>query len=56
MLDPIMNVWDCGPFPPILQEAGGYFGNWQGIPTIHAGEAMATTEVLLPDVLALLRE
>ena len=27
MLDPIMNVWDCAPFPPILKEAGGYFGD-----------------------------
>lgn len=55
MLDPIMNVWDCGPFPPILQEAGGYFGDWQGNATIFAGEAMATTQTLLPDVLALIR-
>ena len=23
MLDPIMNAWDCGPFPVILREAGG---------------------------------
>lgn len=55
MLDPIMNVWDCGPFPPILAEAGGYFGDWQGNPTIYAGEAMATTQALLPEVLALIR-
>jgi histidinol-phosphatase len=51
MLDPIMNAWDCGPFPPILEEAGGYFGDWQGTPTIHGGEAMATTQTLLPEVL-----
>jgi myo-inositol-1(or 4)-monophosphatase len=51
MLDPIMNTWDCGPFPPILEEAGGYFGDWQGNRTIHGGEAMATTQVLLPEVL-----
>ncbi|MBI5300794.1 MAG: inositol monophosphatase family protein [Chloroflexi bacterium] len=51
MLDPIMSVWDCGPFPPILQEAGGYFGDWRGNVTIHGNEALATTQVLLPDVL-----
>jgi histidinol-phosphatase len=51
MLDPIMNEWDCGPFIPILQEAGGYFGDWQGNPTIYSREAMATTQELLPDVL-----
>jgi histidinol-phosphatase len=54
MLDPIMNVWDCAPFPPILREAGGYFGDWQGNPTIYANEAMATTQSLLPEVLTLI--
>ena len=54
MLDPIMNAYDCGPFPPILKEAGGYFGDWQGKPTIHGNEAMATTQRLLPEVLALI--
>jgi histidinol-phosphatase len=51
MLDPIMCDWDCGPFPPILSEAGGYFGDWQGNTTIHAKEGMATTRALLPEVL-----
>lgn len=52
MLDPVMSSWDCGPFPPILQEAGGFFGDWQGHATIYGGEAMSTTQVLLPEVLA----
>jgi histidinol-phosphatase len=56
MLDPIMSVWDCAPFPPILQEAGGTFGDWEGHPTIYAGEAMATNGALLPEVLALLQD
>jgi histidinol-phosphatase len=55
-LDPVMSSWDCGPFPPILHEAGGYFGDWQGNVTIHGGEAMATTQRLLPEVLDLIRE
>lgn len=54
MLDPKMSVWDCGPFPPILSEAGGYFGDWKGNATIHANEAMATTQALLPQVLEIL--
>jgi myo-inositol-1(or 4)-monophosphatase len=53
MLDPIMNPWDCGPFPPILREAGGYFGDWSGNESIYAGEAMSTTRGLLPEVLRL---
>jgi myo-inositol-1(or 4)-monophosphatase len=55
MLDPIMSVWDCGPFPPIFKEAGGYFGDWEGNPTIHAKEAMSTTNTLLPEVLDVLK-
>jgi histidinol-phosphatase len=55
MLDPIMNAWDCAPFPPILREAGGYFGDWQGNPTIYGNEALTTTQVLLPKVLTLTR-
>src|SRR5262249_45017515 len=30
MLDPVMNVWDCAPLLPILQEAGGTFTDWNG--------------------------
>ena len=56
MLDPIMSAWDCAPFPPILAEAGGYFGDWRGNSTIHAKEAMSTTQALLPEVLALLHD
>ena len=51
MLDPAMNVWDCAPFPPILKEAGGFFGDWQGRDTIYGNEAIATTQALLPQVL-----
>ena len=56
MLDPLMSDWDCGPFPPILSEAGGYFGDWRGNVTIHGGEALSTTQQLLPEVLALIQE
>jgi myo-inositol-1(or 4)-monophosphatase len=55
MVDPIMNVWDCGPFPVILEEAGGYFGDWKGNVTMIAGEALATTQTLLPQVLGVLQ-
>ena len=54
-LDPVMALWDCGPFPPIFREAGGYFGDWHGNEgRIDAGEALATTPALLPQVLRLL--
>ncbi|HSK98850.1 MAG TPA: inositol monophosphatase family protein [Rubrobacteraceae bacterium] len=55
MLDPVMNHWDCAPFPPILREAGGYFGDWSGNETIYANEALSTTSTLLPEVLRLIQ-
>jgi len=55
MLDPIMAVWDCAPFPPIFREAGGYFGDWQGNETIYTTRSVATSLVLLPEVLAALK-
>lgn len=55
MLDPIMSPWDCAPFPPILQEAGGYFGDWQGNATIYGREALSAPRQLLPEVLGLIR-
>ena len=54
MLDPIMSDWDCGPWPVILAEAGGYFGDWQGNSTIYGKEALSTTNTLLAEVLALI--
>ncbi|HEX7004456.1 MAG TPA: inositol monophosphatase family protein [Trueperaceae bacterium] len=56
MLDPVMNPWDCGPFPVLLEEAGGYFGNWSGERTIYGGEALSTTSLLLAEVLAQIDE
>lgn len=55
MLDPIMNAWDCGPFPVLLREAGGYFGDWAGNETLYAEEGLSTTQALLPEVLKLIR-
>lgn len=54
MLDPAMNPWDCGPFVTILQEAGGYFGDWHGNPTLHANEGLATNGVLRDQIIRLL--
>lgn len=55
MLDPIMNVWDSAPFPVILKEAGGYFGDWMGNPTIYGSEGLATNGELLTDLLRLIQ-
>ncbi len=54
MLDPIMNPWDCAPFIPILKEAGGYFGDWQGNSTIYNNEAISCTASVKNQLLALI--
>lgn len=46
MIDPIMNIWDCGPFPVILREAGGFFGSWRGEEGHTHGEALACNAAL----------
>jgi len=54
-LDPYMQVWDCGPYPIIMKEAGGYFGSWSGEDGHAHGEALATNAALKPEVLKLMR-
>ena len=54
MLDPVLNPYDCAPFPPILREAGGYFGDWSGNETIYGQEGLSTTPALLPQLLRLI--
>jgi fructose-1,6-bisphosphatase/inositol monophosphatase family enzyme len=54
MVDPIMNVWDCAPFLPILTEAGGRFTSREGEATIHGGSAVASNGALHDEVLRIL--
>ena len=54
MLDPAMYAWDCGPFPVILAEAGGSFGDWRGTETIHGGDAVSVNAALRDPLLRLL--
>lgn len=56
MCDPIMNVWDCGPFQVIMEEAGGTFTDWKGNATIYGGESLATNGVLFEPVMRLIRD
>jgi histidinol phosphatase-like enzyme (inositol monophosphatase family) len=55
MLDPAMYVWDAAPFQVILEEAGGTFTDWQGEPTIHNHESLATNGALLDQVMEVVR-
>lgn len=54
MLDPVMNLWDCAPLLPIMEEAGGTFTDWRGLRTASGGNAIATNGVLFDEVMNLL--
>lgn len=54
MVDPIMEVWDCGPLQVILEEAGGTFTDWKGTPTIFGGESVATNGTLFGQVMTII--
>ncbi|MDT7778225.1 MAG: histidinol-phosphatase [Acidobacteriota bacterium] len=56
MLDPAMNVWDCAALLPVMEEAGGTFSDWQGLRTIHAGNAVATNGLLFREVMQIIEE
>lgn len=55
MIDPVVSVWDIAALPPILEEAGGTFTDWQGNPSIDAGEGIGTNGHVLEEVLAITR-
>lgn len=54
MLDPVMNVWDCAPLLPIMQEAGGTFTSWNGEATIRGGNAISTNGTLFDEVMKII--
>ncbi len=55
MLDPVMAIWDCGPFPVIFKEAGGYFGSWDGREGHTFNEALACNAALKNQILELIQ-
>lgn len=55
MIDPVMNLWDAAALQPIIEEAGGKFFDWQGKPSVHSGEAVATNSALAEHVQGLLQ-
>jgi len=54
MLDPVMNLWDCAPLLPIMEEAGGTFTDWRGVRTIDGGNSIATNGRLFEEVMSLI--
>jgi len=54
-IDPAMSLWDTASLLPIIEEAGGKFFDWQGRPTIHSGESVATNAALAEQVLEIVQ-
>lgn len=55
MLDPVMNLWDCAPLLPIMEEAGGTFTDWRGERTVSGGNSIATNGLLFEEVMTLIQ-
>jgi histidinol phosphatase-like enzyme (inositol monophosphatase family) len=55
MLDPKIAPWDCSPMPPIMREAGGWAGNWNGEENIHGPDWLAVCAGLKDEILATLK-
>ena len=56
MLDPVMNVWDCAPLLPIVEEAGGTFTDWMGQRTIRGGNAVSTNSALFNEIFQIINK
>ena len=56
LVEPEMHIWDCAPFLPILEEAGGRFTDLAGERTIRGGSALATNGALFEEALATIGE
>ncbi len=54
MVDPILNIWDAAAVMPIVQEAGGKFTDFAGMPRIDSGNAIASNGPFHDELLALL--
>jgi len=54
MLDPVMNLWDCAPLLPIIEEAGGTFTDWRGVRTASGGNSIATNGLLFDEVMSVI--
>lgn len=55
MVDPVLSPWDCAVLQPLIEEAGGVFTDWQGVPGAHGSSAVATNSALAAPVRVALR-
>ncbi|TWT76018.1 Histidinol-phosphatase [Posidoniimonas polymericola] len=55
MIDPKLSLWDAAALKPVIEEAGGVYTDWQGEPSIHSGDAVATNRRVSEQVLGFTR-
>jgi histidinol phosphatase-like enzyme (inositol monophosphatase family) len=51
MIDPAMNIWDAAAVQPIIEEAGGRFTDWQGVPTFKNKDSIGSNGLIHDAVL-----
>ena len=56
MCDGTLSVWDAAALQPIVEEAGGVFTDWLGVPTVFGGSAVATNRLLSDEVRSVLAQ
>jgi histidinol-phosphatase len=56
MVEHGVHAWDVAALKVIVEEAGGRFTDWNGKPTIHTPDCVASNGLLHDAVLAILRE
>ena len=55
MIEPELSLWDMAALPPILEEAGGSFTDWNGNASIYTGEGVGVNGCLRERVLEITR-
>lgn len=55
MVDPALNLWDAACLQPIIEAAGGVYTDWQGEPSVHSGDAIATNAAVADAARALIK-
>jgi histidinol-phosphatase len=54
MVEQAMHIWDVAAVAPIIEEAGGRFTDWDGRPTIHRPDVVASNGKLHDETLRIL--
>lgn len=54
MVDPIAELWDIAAVKPIIEEAGGKFTDYEGIPTVQSRCGIASNGLLHDEILELI--